>query len=60
MRGQAMAPPCRSVGVESADGGVVDGDGEPQWDVDHVVLVPGAGLRVVPLHARARLGRVQM
>ena len=55
-----MAPPCRSVGEESADGGVVAGDGEPQREVDHVVLAPGAGLRVVPLHARARRGRVQM
>ena len=55
-----MAPPCRCVGEESADGGVVAGDGEPQREVDHVVLAPGAGLRVVPLHARARRGRVQM
>ena len=58
-----MAPPCRCVGEESADGGVVAGDGEPQREVDHVVLVPGAvGLSVdgPQVHARARVGRDQM
>ena len=61
--GLARSPPC--VGGGSYGEGGVDGDadGEPQREVDHVVLVPGAvGLRVdgPQVHARARVGRDQM
>ena len=61
--GLARLPPC--VGGGSYGEGGVDGDadGEPQREVDHVVLVPGAvGLRVdgPQVHARARVGRDQM